>query len=118
MSIYSHCQEVNKIVAIRSHNSFDQVLRVERFSVKESLDSFRVVDPDRLIAQVENSFTDAAQKLNPAICQRILETVSDGATLSTRNGIPGFHAEVQAVNRLLNRFPELNINDISTSTLG
>ena len=87
-------------------------------------DDFFVIDnKEAFINKVEDLYGGDNNVLNPTIRERILEHVGDGSRLfPTPAGIPGLHAEVQAVNSILNQLPkDINLNntriDVSTIKL-
>jgi len=83
--------------------------------------TFTIVDRGAFIDQVDTLFKNDGNPLNPVMKERILNFIgNDNARVfpTKGRGIPGLHAEVQAVNAALNKVPAggSQIN-ISVSTI-
>ncbi len=69
-------------------------------------DFFEVVDEDAFIDRITQLFAQEINILTPQVRARILDFVR-GRQLSTGDGIPGLHAEVQAYNAVLRQIQNL-----------
>jgi hypothetical protein len=95
---------------------FDGVHRIDD-------DYFTIADPEAFMKRVRGLYAEPGNPLNPMIDRRILEYIVDGPRLklfSTKDGIPGLHAEIQAVNDILNKMPmssDLDLTKIKVATV-
>jgi hypothetical protein len=104
----------------QGHHTFENF---PGFDLKERLDSERITimtvsNPDDFMINIERIYRESGDPLHPKMKERIREWISEpGAEFSSRDGIPGLHAEVRAANQRLNKLTEelkekgLEIND-------
>ncbi|VAW59625.1 hypothetical protein MNBD_GAMMA11-2255 [hydrothermal vent metagenome] len=70
--------------------------------------TFNITDRDAFINQVDTLFKSDGNRLNPVIRDRIVNFIGNDASRVfpvKGRGLPGLHAEVQAVNAALNKAP-------------
>ncbi|WP_199608602.1 contractile injection system protein, VgrG/Pvc8 family [Flocculibacter collagenilyticus] len=93
---------------------------VNNFKGIEQLDdqSYRIVDFNLYIRRVERLYIDSGQQLHPRTKELISKHVGSSGekTFETFAGIPGLHAEVQAVNDIFNQVKNANLKDIDVAT--
>jgi hypothetical protein len=77
-----------------------------------------VDNPESFINQIEDLYKQSGNPLNPIIKQRILDHIAEngGSGFTGRDQIPGLHAEVQAVNSLLNTVGNVDFSRIGVAT--
>lgn len=81
--------------------------------------SFIISDKTAFIDRVEQLYVASNNPLHPITKAKILEHVGDGSKIfPTQAGIPGLHAEVQAVNEIIQRVPNgFDLSKINVSTI-
>ena len=85
------------------------------FSLKERLREqnvsiFTVSNPEDFMNTIVQGYNDTGNPLHPEMEKRIKKWISEeGREFSSRDSIPGLHAEVQAVNAHLNRLTDQGI---------
>jgi polyhydroxyalkanoate synthesis regulator phasin len=77
------------------------------FQVKDKLDDkliLTVRDPNEFMKELKKMYTEQGTTLHPKLEEKIRNYVSEeGRTFSSRDGVPGLDAEVQAVNARLDQ---------------
>lgn len=94
--------------------------KVNNFPGVKQLDNefFVITDKKAFINEVEALYASADNPLNSITKQRILAHIDATKQFPTQAGIPGLHAEVQAVNEVLWKIPEgFDLSKINVSTI-
>jgi hypothetical protein len=80
------------------------------FHIKDEVDGIFILtvpDPDKFMNSLKNIYEGQKTSLHPKLEEKIRNYVSgEGRTFSNRDGVPGLHAEVQAVNARLHQLTE------------
>ena len=131
-------QELRRRAALSEGGSFEHDVRSGTFTnLQAPLDKFnptdgvqfdpaantlRVTDSDAYLSFVESKYTGAGQTLNPKTRELIRAYVDNPANqpLSSFDGAPGLHAEIQAFNDVVNQLDargvDYTMSDIQVAT--
>ncbi|HBE18664.1 MAG TPA: hypothetical protein DEG17_02850 [Cyanobacteria bacterium UBA11149] len=83
-------------------------LKERRLESSETI--MTISDPDIFMGNIKRIYKDSGNPLHPKMEEKIRKWISEaGREFSTKAQIPGLHAEVQAVNNLLNRLDEAGV---------
>ena len=81
--------------------------------------TFVITDQDAFMQGVVNAYQGAGQNLNPATQQLIKNYISSQSSFPVQAGVPGLHAEVQALNSIYNSVPNpgsVNLSNVNIAT--
>lgn len=91
-------------------------------SFDPATNTIRITDPDAYVRFVESKYADAGQTLNPKTKELIRNYITgqEGKPLSSFDGAPGLHAEIQAFNDVVNKLDAKGVpytmSDIQVAT--
>ena len=82
-------------------------------------ETFVIYGKEAYMKRVEELYADSGTPLHPIIKNKIWDHVGDGSKVfPTRAGIPGLHAEVQAVNDIVRQLPvDFDLSKVNVSTI-
>ena len=83
---------------------------VDRRLTEENVTILIVSNPDDFMDAIVKGYNESGNPLHPEMKKRIKEWISEeGREFSSRDGVPGLHAEVEAVNAHLNQLTDQGI---------
>ncbi|MEJ2768065.1 YwqJ-related putative deaminase [Mycetohabitans sp. B46] len=83
----------------------------EHKEFREEVGSYKITDEEKFIDAIKNTYQKNNLQLHPVVEKRIRDHLkSNNFILPQKAGIPGLHAEVQALNSMLNSIEPDNVN--------